>query len=378
MRNRGGRWGGLVRCLVGAVAAAQEIEIVPREYRPTLQVLLASNNDDGCVDTCIRYNLDGTSVIYTDDGQGPVVSGTTASQTVPANTSTFTITGTLTDQVPIDEVLINGLPCSSYLACTLTPVSGGGIFTTTFSVTVPVVEGTNSFAITGVGLCKNTTLTAAQVVITVPPDLCGDPSFDMCMDGQTGSVFYVDVVRDQDAAVCQLRCEIAAPGAALTASPSNAPRRGGVSSHGAPAAEAAGDQHVHQGRCDDETGPADQHHVQHDAAADDGPRHPVRGVVPGLVERHIAPAAGDRVPAEHRAAQREAGADEVREEPRADLRITLGLGDTLRFVDHECADEHQHQREQHLAAFAEDAVRGGKQYLWSRVNVPEYKRRCTR
>lgn len=29
-------------------------------------------------------------------------------------------------------------------------------------------------------------------------------------------------------------------------------------------------------------------------------------------------------------------------------------------------------------ADAEDDARGGKQYLWSRVNVPEYKRRCTR
>ena len=29
-------------------------------------------------------------------------------------------------------------------------------------------------------------------------------------------------------------------------------------------------------------------------------------------------------------------------------------------------------------ADAEDDARGSKQYLWSRVNVPEYKRRCTR
>ncbi len=187
-----------------------------REYRPTLQLLLTSSADDGCVNTCISYNLDGTSVVYTDDGQGPVVSGTTPSQNVPANTTTFTITGTLTDEVPIDEVLINGLPCSSYLACTLTPTSAGPVFTTTFSVTVPLVEGSNSFAITGVGLCDNVTTRAVQVVITVPPDLCADPGFDMCMEGNPGSVFYLDVVRTSDDAVCQLRCEIAAPGAALT------------------------------------------------------------------------------------------------------------------------------------------------------------------
>ncbi len=175
-----------------------------------------------CADICIDRveNPDGsfTEVTYFDDGAGPVISGTTPSQTLPMGQTSVTLSGTLNDQVPISEVFINGTACSDLPGCTLTAGSGlGGVFTATFSVAVTgLTEGTHSFTISARGYCLNDTEVPAQVVITVPVDVCVDPGFDMCMESNPGSIFYVDVVRTSDDAVCQLRCEIAAPGAALT------------------------------------------------------------------------------------------------------------------------------------------------------------------
>ena len=42
--------------------------------------------------------------------------------------------------------------------------------------------------------------------------------------------------------------------------------------------------------------------------------------------------------AEHRAADGEPAADEIREKPRPDVRVALGLGDALRLVDDEGAE----------------------------------------
>jgi len=175
-----------------------------------------------CADICIDRveNPDGsfTEVTYFDDGAGPVISGTTPSQTLPVGQTSVTLSGTLNDQVPISDLFINGTACSALPGCTLTPgTSVGGVFTATFSATITgLTEGTHSFTISARGYCLNDTEVPVQVVITVPIDVCVDPGFDMCMESNPGSIFYVDVVRTSDDAVCQLRCEIAAPGAALT------------------------------------------------------------------------------------------------------------------------------------------------------------------
>lgn len=164
---------------------------------------------DTAMDGCgICMTLDGTT--YQDDGAGPVVSNLTPSATVPTSTTTYTLSGTLTDQVPITKVVINGTeyPVTSTSDGAATPT-----FTATFSVSVALpVEGANPFEISAAGLCGNVT-PDQQVVITRVADLCDAPVFDQCTEPALGSVFHVAVV-DAQGHPCRLPCTIAAPGQA--------------------------------------------------------------------------------------------------------------------------------------------------------------------
>ena len=72
-------------------------------------------------------------------------------------------------------------------------------------------------------------------------------------------------------------------------------------------------------------------------------RDPVRTVVAFLVERYVAPAAAQRLPAEDGAAKCRSDADDVRKQARTDLRESLCLGNVLGLVYDVRTQRHQRQ-----------------------------------
>lgn len=160
---------------------------------------------DAC---CAFVTLDGTS--YSDDGVGPLLSNLTASQPVPTETTTFTLTGTLEDQVPITAVILNGV---EYPVSSVSNLADPPTFTADFSVEVELpVEGANTFQISsrGCNLGQGTIVTITRAV-----DLCADLVYEQCIEEEPGSVFSVDVIRPNDGAVCQVQCSTAGPGAPI-------------------------------------------------------------------------------------------------------------------------------------------------------------------
>lgn len=185
----------------------------PPTSLPTLSITMAAASGGACADICV----DGGST-YTDDGAGPVVNVSPTSVTVATGATTYTLTGTLTDQVPIAKLTVNGTDYpspSSGPDHVITSSSNGGTFTTTFSIEVPIVEGTNTFDITGAGTCGYVTPTATRVTVTTAADECAAPLFDQCTATSPGSVFWIDVVSPQGQP-CQLRCAIDGTGGPLT------------------------------------------------------------------------------------------------------------------------------------------------------------------
>jgi|GEM_PF-2437197 len=171
--------------------------------------------DDGNVCTIDACDTTTGAITHVLIVAGPVVSGTTSPQTFPAGTTSITLTGTLTDQVPSTHVLVNDL------ASPVTSTSDGATpptFTASFSVSVSVLEGTNTFAIAGKGLCDNTTAPATQVLVTVSTDVCAPAVFEQCMATQQGSVFYIDLV-NAAGKDCLLQCTCAGAGLPLICDP---------------------------------------------------------------------------------------------------------------------------------------------------------------
>lgn len=184
-----------------------------RDNRNTITLMLGGGGNC-CI--YVQANLDNTSSTYADNGEGPVVSGLTPSQQVAAGQDSIMLGGTLTDQVPITHVLVNGV---SY---PVTATLVGGVFTTTFSVAVPLVEGANTFTIAGKSTCD--TGAPMTVVITVPPlppELCPPADTPDICEGTpaAGSAFWIDLV-DGDGQPGAILCTVSAtPGAAPVCDP---------------------------------------------------------------------------------------------------------------------------------------------------------------
>ncbi len=199
-----------IRASVEKVVGASTIRV----NLPAFDLDLAGVSGDGCTQVCIDSTGE-QPVIYTDDGAGPLVSGTTSIMIAPFGSTSVTLTGTLTDQVPITEVQINGV---SYPVTSTSNGQNPPTFTAPFSVEVELAGAMTVFDIVGKGLCGSlgaSTRVRVRLEDEQPPDLCADATYEMCLETATGSIFYVDVV-SPDNEHCKVRCETVAAGAQLT------------------------------------------------------------------------------------------------------------------------------------------------------------------